>query len=103
VEDRHDAKETALQLVTDGIRILTREQGPGFSINIHLLAHSTGVYVIREAFDDADDTSTLAQASWLVSQIAFIGGDISADSLADGNPSTEAIYRHCVRFTNYSN
>ena len=102
LEDRHDAKVTAMQLVTDGIRILAKEQGPGCTINIHLLGHSTGAYVIREAFDDADD-SYLSQASWLVSQIAFIGGDISSDSLSEGNSSTEAIYRHCVRFTNYSN
>jgi esterase/lipase superfamily enzyme len=102
LEDRHDAKVTAMQLVTDGIKLLAREQKPNCIINIHLLGHSTGAYVIREAFDDADD-SQLRQASWLVSQIAFIGGDISSDSLSKGNPSTEAIYRHCVRFTNYSN
>jgi len=102
LEDRHDAKRTAMQLVTDGIRLLAREQGPGCAINIHLLGHSTGAYVIREAFDDADDMH-MAQASWMVSQIAFIGGDISSASLAEGNASTEAIYRHCTRFTNYSN
>lgn len=102
LEDRHDAKFTALQLVTDGIRILAKEQGPKCMINIHLLGHSTGAYVIREAFDDADDTN-LQQASWMVSQIAFIGGDISSGSLEQGNSSSEAIYRHCVRFTNYSN
>ncbi len=102
LEDRHDAKVTALQLVTDGIRILAREQGPECAINIHLLGHSTGVYVIREAFDDADDAN-LAQSSWMVSQVAFIGGDVSSGSLASNNSSSEALYRHCVRLTNYSN
>jgi pimeloyl-ACP methyl ester carboxylesterase len=102
LEDRHDAKITAMQLVTDGIRLLAKEQGPDCAINMHLLGHSTGAYVIREAFDDADD-ALLNQASWTVSQIAFIGGDISSDSLSQDNPSTEAIYRHCTRFTNYSN
>lgn len=102
LEDRHDAKITALQLVTDGIRILSREQGPNCMINIHLLGHSTGAYVLREAFDDADDAN-LTQASWMVSQIAFIGGDVSSGSLEQDNAGTEALYRHCVRFTNYSN
>ena len=102
LEDRHDAKVTSMQLVTDGIRILAKEQGPGCTINIHLLGHSTGAYVIREAFDDADDAQ-LDQASWMVSQLSFIGGDISSDSLSQGNSSSESIYRHCVRFTNYSN
>lgn len=102
LEDRHDAKVTALQLVEDGIRLLAREQRPNCTINIHLLGHSTGAYVIREAFDDADDAQ-MDQASWMVSQIVFIGGDISANSLSQGNASAEAIYRHCVRLTNYSN
>lgn len=102
VEDRHDAKATAMQLVDDGIRLLAREQGPGCTINVHLVAHSTGAYVVREAFDDADD-AILAQSGWLVSQIAFIGADVSASGMSAGDSSTDALYRHCTRLTNYSN
>lgn len=102
LEDRHDAKQTAMQLVDDGIRLLAREQGPGCTINIHLLAHSTGAYVVREAFDDADDAS-LEQSGWIVSQIAFIGGDVSSRSMSADDSSTESLYRHCIRLTNYSN
>ena len=102
MEDRHDAKLTAMQLVSDGIRLFAQEQTPDCSINVHLLAHSTGAYVVREAFDDADD-ARLANNSWTVSQIAFIGGDISAGSMSAGNATTESLYRHCVRLTNYSN
>ncbi len=102
LEDRHDAKHTAMQLVDDGIRVLAKEQTPGCTINTHLLAHSTGAYVVREAFDDADDAS-LAQSGWLVSQIAFIGADVSSGSMSAQNSSTESLYRHCIRLTNYSN
>lgn len=102
LEDRHDAKQTALQLVTDGIAILAEEQGADCTINVHLLGHSTGAYVIREAFDDADDAS-LANNSWLVSQIALIGGDVSSASLSSTTASAESLYRHCTRLTNYSN
>lgn len=102
VEDRHDAKQTAMQLVDDGIRLLAAQQGPGCTINIHLVAHSTGAYVVREAFDDADD-AILAQSGWLVSQIAFIGADVSASGMSAGDSSTDALYRHCTRLTNYSN
>jgi esterase/lipase superfamily enzyme len=102
LEDRHDAKRTAMQLVDDGIRLLAKQQGPGCTINIHLLAHSTGAYVVREAFDDADD-ATLEQSGWLVSQIVFIGGDVSAGSLSAGESSSDSLYRHCTRLTNYSN
>lgn len=102
LEDRHDAKQTALQLVTDGIALLAEEQGPDCTINVHLLGHSTGAYVIREAFDDADDAK-LANNSWLVSQIVFIGGDVSSGSLSGTSASCESLYRHCTRLTNYSN
>ena len=102
LEDRHDAKQTALQLVTDGITLFAEEQGTDCTINVHLLGHSTGAYVIREAFDDADDAS-LANNSWLVSQIALIGGDVSSASLSDTTASAESLYRHCTRLTNYSN
>ena len=102
VEDRHDAKRTAMQLVTDGIRALAEQQTPDCTINIHLLGHSTGVYVIREAFDDADD-ARLANNAWAVSQVVFIGGDISSSSMSEGNDTTDSLYRHCVRLTNYSN
>lgn len=102
LEDRHDAKQTALQLVTDGITLLSAEQGPGCTINVHLLGHSTGAYVIREAFDDADD-ATLVNNGWLVSQIVLIGGDVSSASLSGSSASSESLYRHCTRLTNYSN
>lgn len=62
LEDRHDAKQTALQLVTDGITLLAEQQGPDCTINLHLLGHSTGAYVIREAFDDADDAKRVGMA-----------------------------------------
>ena len=58
--------------------------------------------MIREAFDDADD-HTIAAINWTVSQITFIGGDVSAASFSSGNPESESVYRHCVRLTNYSN
>lgn len=100
--DRHRAKQTAIRLVNDGIRQLSARQTPDCPINIHILGHSTGVYVIREAFDDADDTQ-MAQSSWLVSQILFAAGDVSAGSMRAGDPGAASVYRHCLRLTNYSN
>ncbi len=102
LEDRHDAKKTAMQLVSDGISLLSERQKRDCVVNIHILAHSMGAYVVREAFDDADDNH-LMNNSWIISQIAFIAGDVSSDSLSLNNPSSESLYRHCVRLTNYSN
>lgn len=98
--DRHNAKMTALQLVTDGITYLAGQQTPDCTINVHLLGHSTGAYVIREAFDDADDTR-LPNGGWSVSQIVFAAGDVSSDSMSADDGGAESVYRHCVRLTNY--
>ena len=99
--DRHRAKATALRLVTDGIAYLSARQTPGCAINIHVFGHSTGAYVIREAFDDADDRA-LPNLSWIVSQVLFAAGDVSAASLAAGNSASASLYRHCLRLTNYA-
>ena len=98
--DWHRAKATAFKLVSDGITYLSKQQTPTCTTNIHVLGHSTGAYVIREAFDDADDTG-LQNSSWNVSQIIFAAGDVSSGSMSINKSDTESIYRHCVRLTNY--
>ena len=103
LEDRVDAKQTAFRLVDEGIATFAKMQGPDCRINLHLLAHSTGCYVVREAFDDADDRPGVAAHSWSVSQVIFAGADISDSSLAEGNPKSSSLYRHCARLTNYYN
>lgn len=100
--DRHRAKMTAFKLVDDGIWQLSARQTPDCPINIHVLGHSTGVFVIREAFDDADD-SKVPHSAWLVSQILFAAGDVSVGSMSEGESGALSVYRHCVRLTNYSN
>ncbi len=99
--DRHRAKKTALRLVTDGIAYLSAQQTPACRINIHVFGHSTGAYVIREAFDDADDQE-LPNMSWTVSQVLLAAGDVSAASMAAGNGASASLYRHCIRLTNYA-
>lgn len=99
--DRYRAKATALRLVTDGIAYLSAQQTPACSLNIHVFGHSTGAYVIREAFDDADDRA-LPNLSWTVSQVLLAAGDVSAASMAAGNSASASLYRHCLRLTNYA-
>jgi esterase/lipase superfamily enzyme len=103
LEDRSDARKTAIRLVDDGIRLFAVTQASGCDMNVHLLAHSTGAYVIREAFDDADDRRGIASVNWSVSQIAFIGADVSSASMSASDSKSRSIYRHCVRLTNYQN
>jgi esterase/lipase superfamily enzyme len=103
LEDRKDAKFTAIRLVDEGIASFAALQRPDCYINLHLLAHSMGCYVVREAFDDADDRPAVANRSWSVSQIMMLSGDVSAGSMRDGASKSSSLYRHCVRLTNYFN
>lgn len=103
LEDRTDAKLSALKLVDEGIASFARIQRPECEINMHILAHSVGAFVVREAFDDADDRPSVAHNAWSVSQTAFIGADVSSGSLAADNSKSSSLYRHTVRLTNYFN
>ena len=103
LEDRTDAKMTALRLVDEGISSFAALQTPDCHINLHLLAHSMGGYVVREAFDDADDRPAVAGRSWSVSQVMLLSGDVSASSMMAGQSKSSSLYRHCVRLTNYFN
>lgn len=103
LEDRWDAKQTANQLVREGIESFVRLQRPDCEINLHLMAHSMGAYVVREALDHADDRRSIASVSWSVSQILLFGADVSASSLGDDNSKSSSLYRHCNRMTNYFN
>ncbi len=103
LEDRSDAKMTALALVDDCISLLAATQYRGCKINLHVVAHSMGAYLVREAFDDADDRPAIAHSNWTVSQLCFVAADVSAGSMAAKDSRSRSLYRHCVRMTNYQN
>jgi hypothetical protein len=103
LEDRSDARVTSIKLVDDCIRLFTLTQLRGCAFNVHLLAHSTGAYVIREGFDDADDRRNIAATNWTASQVVLIGADVSAKSLGVEDSKSSSLYRHAVRLTNYQN
>ena len=97
LEDRRDAKTTAFRLVDDGIKLIAalqkERQKRKCDIDMHLLGHSTGAYVIREAFSDAEQHASISSGNWTVSQIAFIGADISAGSMSNDNSKSQALFR----------
>lgn len=99
--DRRDARLSADRLFKDGITHVARAQEPDCRYNIHVLAHSMGCFLVREAFDFADDDHATAQHSWTVSQIAFVAADTSSKSMTRGNPKTSSLFRRCTRLTNY--
>ena len=103
LEDRWDASEVALTLVTKGIKLLAKGQEDGCKTNVHLIGHSTGAYVIMEAFAQAEKDGELFKSSWRVGQVALIGGDIAANSLAEGDDWSGPMFYRIMRLTNYSN
>lgn len=103
MEDRDDAEDTARRLRDDCISLFSSQQAAGCEINVHLLGHSTGAFVIREAFTDADKKTPIKNRPWKVSQIALIGADISSRSMSESSAKCKSLYRHCVRLTNYQN
>ena len=103
LEDRWDASETAIRLVTDCVMRFAARQKAGCETNIHLLGHSTGAYVIREAFYHARKKGTLHRSDWKVAQVAFVGGDIASATLAASDSVSHPLFQRSLRITNYSN
>ena len=98
LEDRYDASQVAQRLVEDALQIVVDAQFPTdpkaspCTINVHLLGHSTGAYVIMEAFANASKKGDLFKKSWRIGQVAFIGGDISSTSLSSGSDWAAPMY-----------
>ncbi len=103
LEDRFDAMDTARTLVRGGIQLFTKAMRPNCRVNMHVLAHSMGAFVLREAFGTADYLRSIAQVSWTVGQTILVAGDISQGCLAAGHAMGDGIYVHSTRVTNYSN
>ena len=99
--DRRDARRAADRLFVHGIKKLSADQRPDCKVNVHVLAHSMGNFLLREAFDYADDDRETAQKSWLVSQVAMVAADVSQKSMEDGNPKSSSLFRHAARVTCY--
>lgn len=104
LEDRQDAAATARFLVTHGIKLIVDGQTKQeCETNIHLLGHSTGAYVIMEAFAAAEKVGKLYKEQWRIAQVAFIGGDVSAASLEASVEWGKPMFSRIMRLTNYSN
>ena len=102
-EDRSDAAAVADKLVRHGIMPVAAGQQNGCETNIHLLGHSTGAYVIMEAFTQAERFKTLFKSDWRIAQVAFISGDVSRASLEADCDWAKPMLRRIMRLTNYSN
>lgn len=103
IEDRADAAAVAHELVARGIRPLAEGQANGCQTNIHLVGHSTGAYVIMEAFVQAEKDGELFKSDWRIAQVAFIGADIASSALSPDADWGAPMFRRVMRLTNYQN
>ena len=109
LEDRYDASQVAQRLVEDALQLVVDAQFPTdpkvspCTINVHLLGHSTGAYVVMDAFANAAKKGELYKKSWRIGQVAFIGGDVSSASLSVSSDWADPMYERIFRLTNYSN
>lgn len=110
LEDRHDASAVAGRLVQEVLPLLVEAQSekdangqPICTINVHMLGHSTGAFVIMEAFSFADKIGKNFKSDYRIGQVGFIGADVSADSLDADSQWAAPMFRRINRITNYSN
>jgi pimeloyl-ACP methyl ester carboxylesterase len=102
LEDRGDARETARRL-GEGIEMILTRKMLGGRIQVHLLGHSTGAYLIRCAFAGASENSPMRTMDRPIGQVAFVGGDVSRRSMRRGDDRTATLYAACETLTNYQN
>lgn len=100
--DRFEAQSAASLLVKGGIIPFANYTLKDCPINIHVMAHSMGGFVVREAFRAVDKgrNSNLAN-DWRIGQLILFAADISSECFALNNPEMVPVFNHCGRLTNY--
>ena len=98
--DRVDARAAASALVTSGIALLEQTQQQNCTINVHVLAHSMGGFVVQQAFTWSYQD---VPAGWKVGQLMFAAADVDYTVFSAGAPSATAFGQHSARLTAYCN
>jgi esterase/lipase superfamily enzyme len=102
LEDVDVAKQTAIDLVNSGVKLLLAAQTPNCTVAVHALCHSMGAFVLRVALDHADDGITTG-SDWMLGQLVLVAADVEASAFVDGDKDTQSMLGHANRLTNYFN
>jgi esterase/lipase superfamily enzyme len=100
--DRFQAQAAAGYLVSSGLIPFAKSSRIDCPLNVHVMAHSMGAFVVREAFrmlDKARDADL--SNDWRVGQMVFFGADVSSSCFALDHPDMLPVFTHCGRLTNY--
>ncbi len=100
--DRFNAQSAASFLVKGGIIPFANYTLKNCPIKIHVLAHSMGGSVVREAFRSVDKgrNSDLAN-DWRIGQVVLFAADVSSECFALNDTDMVPVFNHCGRLTNY--
>ena len=102
LRDRMNAQAAASQLVDGGIIPFTKYNLDDCPIEIHLMAHSMGGFVVREAFRSIDKGRDASLSNdWRLGQVVFFAADVSSSCFDAGDTDMVPVFDHCGRFTNY--
>lgn len=100
--DRSQAADAAIFLVKGGIVPFTKYTSNQCAITVHVMAHSMGGFVVREAFRTVDKSrSSVSADNWRVGQVVLFAADLSSDCFALNSQDMIPIINRCGRITNY--
>ena len=100
--DRAEAQQAAAYLVKGGIIPFAKYSAEKCPINVHVMAHSMGAFVVREAFRGVDKGRDADLANdWRVGQVVLYAADISSSCFDKDSPEMLSVFNHCGRLTNY--
>jgi len=98
LSDREHARLAANALVTSGISLLRDAQAQDCRINLHVMAHSMGCFVVQQAFVWSYQD---VPPDWRVGQLILVAADVDATVFSASNPSAKAFSAHAGRLTAY--
>lgn len=98
--DRSNARAAASALVTAGIALLERMQRQDCAINVNVMAHSMGGFVVQQAFTWSYQD---VPAGWKVGQLMFAAADVDYTVFSAGTVSASMFEQHAGRLTAYCN
>jgi len=100
--DRFEAQNTAALLVKGGIIPFANYTLKDCPVNIHVMAHSMGGFVVREAFRATDKGRDANLANdWRIGQVVLFAADLSSSCFALDDAEMVPVFSHCGRLTNY--
>ena len=102
LRDRMNAEAAASQLVDGGIIPFSKYNLKDCPVELHLMAHSMGGFVVREAFRSIDKARDASLSNdWRLGQVVFFAADVSSECFKAGHADMIPVFDHCGRLTNY--